>query len=167
MSPRHICALATDQGRFHIPTILLGFTIVVFAPAMAAEIITMEVESQALDLDAGTVADALTEDLMVPTGADVQLAYNADRTPHVVVFPVGEGVELAFVACIKIQCLRLHFHGDDLRCHRWAKDHNRETEQDGRYVKAPLVCRQCADVPWTHGNPPSEMSLWNSATRPS
>ncbi len=100
MSPRHICALATDQGRFHIPTILLGFTIMVFGPAMAAEIITMEVESQALDLDAGTVADALTEDLMVPTGADVRLAYNADRTPHVVVFPVGEGVELAFVASV-------------------------------------------------------------------
>ena len=100
MSPRHICALATDQGRFHIPTILLGFTIMVFAPAMAAEIITMEVESQALDLDAGTVADALTDDLTTPTGADVQLAYNADRTPHVVVFPVGDGVELAFVASV-------------------------------------------------------------------
>jgi hypothetical protein len=42
----------------------------------------------------------LTEDLTTPTGADVQLAYNADRTPHPVVFPVGEGVELAFVASV-------------------------------------------------------------------
>jgi len=42
----------------------------------------------------------LTEELTAPTGADVQLAYNADRTPHVVVFPVGEGVELAFVVSV-------------------------------------------------------------------
>ena len=98
MSSRHICALATDQWRFHLPIILLGYALTVSAPAMAAEIITMEVESQVLNLDAGTLADALTEDLTTPAGADVQLAYNADRTPHAVVFPVGEGVELAFVA---------------------------------------------------------------------
>ena len=100
MSSRQICALATDQWRFHTPIILLGYVLMASAPAMAAEIITMEVESQVLDLDAGTVADALTEDLTAPTGADVQLAYNADRTPHAVVFPVGEGVELAFVASV-------------------------------------------------------------------
>ena len=98
MSSSHIFALATDQWRFHTPIILLGYVLMVFAPAMAAEIITMDVESQVLDLDAGTVVDALTEDLTAPTGADVQLAYNADRTPHAVVLPVGEGVELAFVA---------------------------------------------------------------------
>ena len=98
MSPRHICALATDQWRFHTPIILFCYALMGSTPAMAAEIITMEVESQVLDLDAGTVADALTEDLTAPTGADVQLAYNADRTTHAVVFPIGEGVELAFVA---------------------------------------------------------------------
>ncbi len=100
MRPRHICARATDPWRFQTLIILLGYALMVSAPAMAAEIITMEVESQVLDLDAGTVADALTDDLTTPTGADVQLAYNADRTPHVVVFPVGEGVELAFVASV-------------------------------------------------------------------
>ncbi len=100
MNSRHLCALATGRWRFHTPIILLGYALMVSAPAMAAEIITMEVESQVLDLDAGTVADALTEDLTAPTGADVQLAYNADRTPHAVVFPVGEGVELAFVASV-------------------------------------------------------------------
>ncbi len=98
MSSRHICALATGRWRFHTPIILLGYALMVSAPAMAAEIITMEAESQMLDLDAGMVVDALTEDLTAPTGADVRLAYNADRTPHAVVFPVGEGVELAFVA---------------------------------------------------------------------
>ncbi len=100
MSSRHICALATDQWRFHLPIILLGYAFMVSAPAMAAEIITMEVESQVLNLDAGTLADALTEDLTTPAGADVQLAYNADRMPHAVIFPVGEGVELAFIASV-------------------------------------------------------------------
>lgn len=66
MSSRHICALATDQWRFHLPIILLGYALTVSAPAMAAEIITMEVESQVLNLDAGTLADALTEDLNYP-----------------------------------------------------------------------------------------------------
>ena len=105
MSSRQICALATDQRRFHTPIILLGYALMVSTPAMAAEIITMEVESQVLDLDAGTVADALTEDLTAPTGADVQLAYNADRTPHAVVLPVGEGVELAFVASVSFDSI--------------------------------------------------------------
>jgi hypothetical protein len=100
MSARHICPLATDQWRFHTPIILLGYALMVSTPATAAEIITMEVESEVLDLDAGTVVDALTEDLTTPTGADLQLAYNADLTPHAVVFPVGEGVELAFVASV-------------------------------------------------------------------
>ena len=56
----------------------------------------MEVESQALDLDTGTIVETL--DLLEPSDADIQLAYNALRTPHAVVFPAGaSGVELAFV----------------------------------------------------------------------
>ncbi len=100
MNSSHIRTLATDQCRFHTRIVLLGYALMVSAPAMAAEIVTMEVETQVLDLDAGTVVDTLTEELTAPTGADVQLAYNADRTPHVVVFPVGEGVELAFVVSV-------------------------------------------------------------------
>ena len=98
MNSRHLCALATGRWYFHTPIILLGYALMVSAPAMAAEIITMQVESQALDLDAGTIVDALTGDLTTPTGADVRLAYNADRTPHAVVLPAGEGVEVSFVA---------------------------------------------------------------------
>jgi len=64
----------------------------------AAEIVTMEVETQFLDLDSGSVAEQSPEDVTAPAGADVALAYNADRTPHAVVFPVGEGVEMAYVA---------------------------------------------------------------------
>ena len=100
MSSKRICALATNQWRIHRPIILLGAAFALSAQTMAAEIISIEVESQVLDLDTGTVADVLTEDLTTPTGADLQLAYNADLTPHAVVFPVGEGVELAFVASV-------------------------------------------------------------------
>ena len=99
MSSLIIRALATDQWRIHTRIILLGYALVFSPPTTAAETITMEVESQVLDLDSGTVVDALTTDLTTtPAGADMQLAYNADRTPHVVVFPIGENVELAFVA---------------------------------------------------------------------
>ena len=98
MRSRHTYALVTDQWRFHKPIILLAVALVVSAPTMAAEIITVETESQVLDLDAGTIVGALTEDPTVPTGADVKLAYNDDRTPHAVVIPVGEGVEIAFAA---------------------------------------------------------------------
>lgn len=65
-------------------------------PSMAAEVISIEVESQVLDLDTGTVTNR--EYLTIPPGADVKLAYNADRTPHAVAFPATEGVEMAFVA---------------------------------------------------------------------
>ncbi len=98
MSPSSICAPATDRSRFLTPTILLGYGLMVSASAMAAEVITMEVESQVLDLDTGTIIDPTSEDPTLAAGADVQLAYNADRTPHAVVFPVGEGVEMSFVA---------------------------------------------------------------------
>ena len=100
MSSKHICALATDQWRVLIPIILLGYASMVSAPAMAAEIATLEVEIQALDLDAGTVLDSSPEDVIAPAGADIQLAYNADRAPHAVVFPVGEGVEISFVSSV-------------------------------------------------------------------
>ncbi len=100
MSSKRICALATNQWRIQRPIILLAAAFALSAPTMAAEIISIEVESQVLDLDTGTIADVLTEDLTTPTGADLQLAYNADLTPHAVVFPVGEGVEMAFVASV-------------------------------------------------------------------
>ena len=98
MTSRQICALATDQWRFLTSIILLGNALMVSAPAIAVEIATLEVEFQALDLDAGTVLDSSLEGVIAPAGADIQLAYNADRVPHAVVFPVGEGVEMSFVA---------------------------------------------------------------------
>ncbi len=98
MSSWQICALATDQWRFLTPIILVGCACMVSAPAMAAEIATLEMESQVFDLDAGTAIVASPKDVIALTGADIQLAYNADRTPHAVVVPVTEGVEMSFVA---------------------------------------------------------------------
>ncbi len=100
MHSRRSCAPVSDRTRFFPAIIiLLGYGLMVYTPAKATEIATLDMESQVFDLDSGTVADAMTEDPTDnPAGADVLLAYNADRTPHAVVFPVAEGVELAFVA---------------------------------------------------------------------
>ena len=99
MNSRRICLLTRNRTRFFPAIItLLGYGLIVFAPAEATEIVTLEMESQAFDLDSGTVVGVLNENLAGPAGADVLLAYNADRTPHAVMFPVGDGVELVFVA---------------------------------------------------------------------
>ena len=95
-----ICTLVFRRWRSYTSIILLGYALVFSPSVTAAEIITMELESQVLDLDSGTVDDALPTDLTTPPGADVQLAYNADRTPHAVVIPVSEGVEMAFLASV-------------------------------------------------------------------
>ena len=100
MSSRQIYALATDHWRFLTPIILVGCAFLVSAPALAAEIATLEMETQVFDLDAGTAIDASPEDVIALTGADVQFAYNADRTPHAVAVPVTEGVEMSFVASV-------------------------------------------------------------------
>ncbi len=74
-------------------------TVLVWAAATAeAETVqaVMEMEVQALDLDSGTVSEAILPDSLEPAGADLRFAYNADRTPHVVaVSSLHEGVELA------------------------------------------------------------------------
>ena len=92
--------LTKDSLRFSMPIIVATFACLTAAPAMAAEVITMEMESQVLDLDSGNVVDSAPQDWASAAGADVKLAYNADRIPHTVVFPVGEAVELAFIASV-------------------------------------------------------------------
>lgn len=66
--------------------------------AVAAAFITMNMETQALDLDSGTVQEVLTASTTQLSVADIRLAYNADRVPHAVVVPNGEKVQMAFVA---------------------------------------------------------------------
>lgn len=98
MSSSRIVALAYGQWRSILRVLLLTAALSISALIEAAETVTMNVQTQVLDLDAGTIADASTLDPAGPASADVQLAYNADRTPHAVVMPIGEDVEMAFVA---------------------------------------------------------------------
>lgn len=98
MIASQLCALACVRRRIDLRTLLPAFTLLLAMPAMAAETVTMNLESQVLDLDAGAVLDASPTDPAGPVGADVRMAYNADRTPHAVVLPTGDGVEIAFIA---------------------------------------------------------------------
>ncbi len=65
--------------------------------ALAGELATITMETQALDLDTGAVLETDLRGAAEPAGGDVMFANNADRTPHAVVFPAAEGVTLAFV----------------------------------------------------------------------
>lgn len=58
----------------------------------------IEMESQLRDLDTGTVRRPSHEDLLASAGADSKLTYHADRSPHAMVAPVSQGVDMAFVA---------------------------------------------------------------------
>ena len=96
------CAQFTHSERIEMTkkqTTLLATGALLFVSTVQAfepVAVTMNVEMQALDLESGTLTETL--DLLEPSDADIQLAYNALRTPHAVVFPAGaRGVELAFV----------------------------------------------------------------------
>ena len=94
MHTSQVFALASVQWRIVVRALLLLPAV----PATAAETVTMNMASQVLDLDTGTVATAAPTGPDGSAGADLRLAYNADRTPHAVVVPVGDGVEIAFLA---------------------------------------------------------------------
>ena len=55
-------------------------------------------ETQALDLDTGTVTEQVSGLLDDTEGEDVRIAYHADRIPHAVLMTAGEGVTLAFMS---------------------------------------------------------------------
>ena len=80
-----------------IPLCLIGTALSLLATSASAESITMTFE-QALDLDTGTI---IVTDIIPgeSTGADVWIAYNADRVDHAVVFPAlgSVDVEMAFI----------------------------------------------------------------------
>lgn len=91
-------ARTTVLSRIHLPYMALPCANLLAALAVASEAVTIEMPNEMLDLDTGTVSNSVGMDPTAPTGADVQMAYNADRVPHAVVIPVGDGVELAFIA---------------------------------------------------------------------
>jgi hypothetical protein len=65
-------------------------------PAVAIESVVLNIDSQALDLDSGTIVERSPAG-DGGAGSDIKLAYNADRSVHAVVFPASAGVELAVV----------------------------------------------------------------------
>jgi hypothetical protein len=90
-------ALKNYRGRRFCLAIVLVCLPVALSQATETVSVTLVMETQALDLDTGAVLDTDIGIPTEPTGEDVTFAYNADRTPHAVVFPVAEGVTLAFV----------------------------------------------------------------------
>jgi len=91
----HIFRLATTfTGVIFATLIVLSFSL---PQAEAANLITINIQTQALDLDSGIVFDLADEPDVEPTGADIMMAYHADRTPHAVVRPAAKGVAIAFI----------------------------------------------------------------------
>lgn len=80
--------------------LLVMVLVVPWFQAMAATPATMEFDSQALDLDTGTVSDTTDVDVTQSTGADVKFGYHVDRVPHCVVVPAAEGVTMAFLDAV-------------------------------------------------------------------
>lgn len=70
----------------------------IFLPKALADSVTLEFETQVLDLETGTVTDQTPGLPDVAEGADVRIVYHADRTPHAVVMIAGEGVTLAVMS---------------------------------------------------------------------
>jgi hypothetical protein len=80
---------------FHTTAI---FAAVLFSSTLpAVELVTMMMESQALDLDTGVLTEQSFAGINTPSEADISLAYNAYRSPHAVLVPVGPGTTMAFV----------------------------------------------------------------------
>ncbi len=84
----------------HIGLALVVCAAVSWHQVMAATPAMMEFESQALDLDTGTVSDTTGVEATQPTGADVKFGYHADRVPHCVVVPAAAGITMAFLDAV-------------------------------------------------------------------
>lgn len=59
---------------------------------------TLGFEAQVLDLDTGIVSEQIPGHLDGTDGADIRMAYNADRIPHAVIMTLGEGTTLAVMS---------------------------------------------------------------------
>jgi hypothetical protein len=80
------------------------FALLVFAPFMTGGMTTAEAatvslrfESQTLDLETGLILERTSGDFASLQEADICMAYDADRTPHAVVFHMGIGAEIAIM----------------------------------------------------------------------
>lgn len=59
---------------------------------------TLVFETQALDMDTGTIEERTPGSLDGTEGVDLRIGYHADRIPHAVVMTAGEGVTLAVMS---------------------------------------------------------------------
>ncbi|WP_341939688.1 hypothetical protein [Marinimicrobium sp. C2-29] len=70
------------------------------SPLVASEAVTVTLafETQVLDLDTGSVQPLDPAAPLDPEGADLLVAYHADRSPHAVAVLADESAELAFLS---------------------------------------------------------------------
>ena len=81
--------------------ILFALCSVPWAQAMAASV-TLEFETQGLNLKTGTVVKLIPETVEETTTADISIAYNADVTPHAVLMLRQPGIEMAILKDVAI-----------------------------------------------------------------
>jgi hypothetical protein len=92
---KHRIALYPARQALALLLLLLPMVMVDVPAAAQMATVSLDFESQALDLETGFIAERVLGDLTWPEGADVCMAYNADRTSHTVVFTLGVGAEIA------------------------------------------------------------------------
>jgi hypothetical protein len=92
---KHRISLCPLRQVFGLSVLLL--TAVMMSGPAAAQMATvsLDFEVQALDLETGLVVEGVLGGLTHAEGADVYFAYNAIRTIHAVVLPLGAGAEIA------------------------------------------------------------------------
>ncbi|NNE34074.1 MAG: hypothetical protein HKN13_02485 [Rhodothermales bacterium] len=84
--------------RRYLSPLVAAFLATVSFSAFADGTATINVESEAFDLDGGAIhADDIVGSPDDTTVADIRFAYHADRTPHAVAFPAGDGIEMALI----------------------------------------------------------------------
>ena len=88
--------------------ILLAGIVVADGPAApGVTTVSLEFETQALDLDTGNIVESQPFGLMSIDGADVSIAFNADRIPHSVVMTVGPSTEIAVIKDVSFEVVTL------------------------------------------------------------
>lgn len=96
------------SGSVCVLSISLVFASMLSAQANDIAYVTLGIESGVLDLDTGTVNETQAGVSVEVPGADVKVAYNAERLTHAVLVPAQrEGVELVYLDEIPFDAVTL------------------------------------------------------------
>jgi hypothetical protein len=95
---KHRISLYPLRQVFGLSVLLLAMVMISGPAAAEMATVSLDFEVQALDLDTGLIVERATGDPASLQEADVSMAYNADRTPHAVVFTLGVRAEIAVMA---------------------------------------------------------------------